>query len=176
MRSFFQSTLDHLKSALQKSANAVDFTALEPSDISFYAKENLGRKRDTMPQIEDFDKVLMHFSNAVNKGCGVNKVRKKLSSLKPAQNEINVEKVQKMYDDGYDWKSRKYLISKDNYIMDGHHAYALGLQLEPDSEVDCYRVNLKGQELLRRLNLMKASKNLDLNDNITKAFMNLLGA
>lgn len=150
----------------------VDFTALEPSNISFYAKENLGRKRDTMPQIEDFEEVLMHFSNSVNKGKGVKKVKRKISSLKPAQNEINLEKIQNMNVDGYDWKSRKFPISKDGYILDGHHAYALGLQLEPDCEVDCYRINLPATEALRRLNLMKVSGKRDLDDNnITKAFI-----
>ena len=144
----------------------------------FYGKPNLNRSRDSMPQIdeEDADLVAMHFANTVGgKRSGVRKVKKRIGDLKPAQNEINEEKVDKMLIDGYDWRGRTYFISKDDYLGDGHHAYALGLSQDPDAMVDCYQIMLKGKEMIRRMNLLKITRKEDLESNqLEKALRNIL--
>lgn len=138
---------------------------------SFFDKPNLGRERSTMPQVDadDIDSFIIHFSNhAGGKSKGVEKKRIRIGDLNPSQNEIDEEKVNKMEAEGYDWRARVFLISKDKFVIDGHHALALGLLQDPDAEVDCYVVNLKGKELLRRTNLLKISRKEDLNGNEVK--------
>jgi len=47
------------------------------------------------------------------------------SELNPAQGEINREKVQELIDDGVTDSMRVPLVvSKNNYIVDGHHRWA----------------------------------------------------
>ena len=120
-----------------------------------YMGESLGRNRADMPQINesDLDSLLIHFSGN-SKDAGVTKSTMKLSKLKPSQDDINVDKVI----DGLtndNWKERNYVVSKDNYIVDGHHSWASGLEINPDEEVTVYKVNLPIKELIRRTKLLK---------------------
>lgn len=159
----------YINGVLQKTSTA-DISAITPSNLSFYTKQNLGRKRETMPQL-DMNDVLIHFSNEVGKGKGVKRIKKPLSKLKPAQEEVNLDKIIGMQKSGYDWRSHGFVISRDNYIMDGHHAYALGLEEEPDYPVNCYKINLPAKELIRRCNQLKNTKKEDIDGNLTKAFV-----
>lgn len=154
--------------------STIDFGAVTPSNLSFYKKPNLGRKRESMPQIENMDEVIIHFSDKVGSGKGVKKLKKSISKLKPSQDEVSIDKLKKMQEDGYDWRNRMYLISRDNYLMDAHHAYAIGLEEEPDYQVTCYKVNLPAKELIKRCNLLKNTKNVDISDNLTKAFLQII--
>lgn len=133
-------------------------------------KNSYGRARSTMPQIDEevLDEYLIHHAE---KGL-VKKVTRKLTDLIPTQNEINEDKIlEKIQDFSTNFKERKYIISNDNYILDGHHDWAHGLEEDPDCEVTCYRINLPIGELLRRSNLMKISKQRDLYDNISKCII-----
>ncbi len=168
----FPNFVEHIQGILQKTTTA-DISAITPSNLSFYTKQNLGRKRETMPQL-DINDVLIHFSDKVGKGKGVKKVKKALSKLKPAQDEVNFDKLVDMQKNNHDWRNRVYFISRDNFLMDGHHAYALGLEEDPEYEVTCYKVNLPARDLIKRCNQLKSSKKEDLQGNLTKAFFVLL--
>lgn len=168
-QTMFPSVLEQLEKILNKATTA-DFSAITPSNLSFYSKQNLGRKRNTMPQLDKND-VLIHFSNEVGKGKGVKKVKKSLSKLKPAQEEVNFDKLVDMQKGGHDWRSREYIISRDNYIIDGHHSYAIGLEEEPDCEVTCYKINLPATDLIKRCNQLKSTKKEDIEGNLTKAII-----
>lgn len=170
-KTMFPNVLEHLEKILKKTTTT-DISAITPSNLSFYSKQNLGRKRNTMPQLDKND-VLIHFSNEVGKGKGVKKVKKALSKLKPAQDEVNFDKLIDMQKGGHDWRNREYVISRDNYIIDGHHAYALGLEEEPEYEVTCYKINLPATDLIKRCNQLKSTKKEDIEGNITKAIIQL---
>ena len=62
------------------------------------------------------------------------------------------------------WKSRKYIISLDGYLLDGHHSWAAGLEKDEEASVDVYRVNLPIAKLITRTNKMKIAKKVDIAD------------
>lgn len=132
--------------------------------------DSLGYKREDMPQVdsENVADFVLHFNDKV----GVTKVTRKLSKLKPAQQEIDEDKVYdflgKHFSDEKPSTS-KYIISNDNYLLDGHHRWAAALELsKDDTEVDCYRVNLPAKELIRQAGKLKMTKKKDIEDNILK--------
>lgn len=141
-----------------------------PSGFSYenFMTMSKGVKREDMPQVEEenIDDFLIHFSN---NNAKISKVKKPLNKLKPTQGEISDDKILKNFERGGDeYKTRKYIISKDNYILDGHHSWATGLELEPEAEVDCYKVNIPIDKLLRRTKMLKISGKRDIKDNVLK--------
>ena len=140
-------------------------------DFKYKKYSSLGRSRSSMPQIEkNFnDDLLIHFSRSLGKN-GVKKTKIKLCDLKPTQVEFNTQKIISILEEKSNpWKNTIFFVSKDNYIVDGHHRWAAGLELNQDQEVDCYVLKLPIKELLRRLNIMKVTSKRDVNDNILKS-------
>ncbi len=134
-----------------------------------YLPGSLGRTRDSMPQIKDseIDSFLLHFAGK-SKTTKVTKLKMKLKDLKPTQKEFNEDKIIQGLGNS-NWKKRIYIISKDNYLLDGHHSWGSGLEMNEDQEVSVYKVNLPIKELLRRSNLLKISSKKDVQDNIVKS-------
>lgn len=147
--------------SLQKGKNEFQYTDK--------MKHSLGYARKDMPQV-DADNVtdfVLHFNDKV----GVKKVKRKLSSLKPSQSEMNDDKVYHFVGQGIDGKNtkNKYIISNDNYILDGHHRWAADLELSNDEdEVSCYKINLPAKELIKQANKLKMTKNVDIDDDTLK--------
>jgi ADP-ribose pyrophosphatase YjhB (NUDIX family) len=132
---------------------------------SYYTSKSLGRKRESMPQIsinrlEDF---ILHFQGK-SKGVKVSKKMKMVKDLKPSQSDFNNNKIFGMIMSG-DVPDNKFIISKDCYIVDGHHRWATLLELNPNQEVPVYQINLPIKELLRRSNLLKMTGKSDIEDN-----------
>jgi len=154
---------DDLMQTLKKSFTTTSGESL--LKFNKYMHHNIGRKRDTMPQIssKDIDKFLIHFSDKVK----VVPVKVRLNSIKPSQSEFLEDKILDKTTDDH-WKTRRYILSKDNYLIDGHHSWAAGLEMQEDYEVDAYRINLSIKDLLRRTNLMKISRKEDLEGNQSK--------
>ena len=85
-----------------------------------------------MPQIYDANK----FAKVVKRRFGVRtrKMRLRPRNLKPSQNEINGEIVDKII------KTKKkhnnpLVVSEDNYIVDGHHRWAAAKKTKPNKPV-----------------------------------------
>jgi hypothetical protein len=86
-----------------------------------------------------------------------------VSALKPAQTEIIKEKafgmaigmLQKGKWDGLDLGS---IISKDNYIMDGHHRWAAVSLIDPKAKLQGTVIDLPGGPLVSALNLATVGK------------------
>lgn len=133
--------------------------------------DSLGKSREDMPQIseKDIDSFLIHFSGNSN-NASVKKVKIKLSKLKPSQNELNDDKVIEGLTNN-NWKDRNYIVSEDNYLLDGHHSWASGLEIDPEKEVTVYKVSLPARELIRRSNLLKITKTKDIDDNVVKSLL-----
>lgn len=128
---------------------------------------SLNYSREQMPQIdsENLTDFVAHFGEKV----GIKKVSKKLSQLKPTQNEINNDKLTDLYGESYreDFNPEKirYVISNDDYLMDGHHRWAAGLEADENAKVTCYQINLPIKQLVNRASKMKIAKKKDINDN-----------
>lgn len=145
---------------------AIDFL-LKEEDMLYkkYMDKSLNRKREKMPQIkgDNMDSVLLHFAQN-SSGASVSKKKMKLSKIKPAQNEMNESKIKKILRKSPKTINNPFLLSKDGYLMDGHHRWAADLQrYGEDHEVNVYQVTLDGKDLLKRLNQLKHSYKEDVN-------------
>ena len=122
--------------------------------------EDLPRAR--MPQIpkEEIDSIIIHFGN---KHGGLRKTSCPIKKLMPTQNEIDMDKVRKFIrKNDHNWKERRYIVSKDFKLADGHHDIVTGLIEDPDSEVTIYKSRLPIRKLIEVLNKMKVSNREDI--------------
>lgn len=144
-----------------------EYGGLTSSRYKFYDKESLGKKREQMPQV-DTDTIEEFRSKLEENGVKSNSVMMTIDNIKPTQGELNDKKVSDMIKKKYDWKSRIYLVSNDNYLLDGHHAYAVGLEDDPEQEVVAVKFDVDISELLKRANLMKMTSKVELNGKVLK--------
>lgn len=162
---FRKSVADYLNKAADETESLKEMLAYKGA-----MKGNLGYKREEMPQLdaEHLAEFIAHFGK---KKVSFKKVVRKLNQLKPAQSELNDDKVistaNAMEQGGI--KNRVLVISRDNYLMDGHHFWAAALETDSDHEVTCFRINLKGKDLISRAKKMKLTRRKDLEDNIIKS-------
>jgi hypothetical protein len=109
---------------------------------------NIARKK--MPQIRQ--KYIIDFIKMLKTdNVEIHKREMSVRNLKPTQNEINMNKVRTKYD-GFSTESEEvkpFIVSYDNYILDGHHQLFALKALDPDFKVFCYVINLKMLDLLK---------------------------
>lgn len=104
---------------------------------------NKGVDRKRMPQIDD--------NEEKKKELGLIEERIGIGELRPFQKEIDQDKVTSFLASGYSIPT-SWIISKDNYIMDGHHRWAATLEIyEPEEQVTVYRSELDAEELFKKL-------------------------
>lgn len=86
-----------------------------------------------------------------------------VGELKPAQTEIIVDKAV-AFALGFlntgqpDLDDMEAIVSKDNYIMDGHHRWAARFLIDPTAKVKVTRIDLPGGPLVTVLNLITVGK------------------
>lgn len=121
------------------------------TELQIKTDDCLGIARCDMPQIKEKD--LPEFMEYLkNNGIKVSETRVRLNSLKSTQNEINYEGVSskmKHFEGG--GKVKRFVVSKDNRIMDGHHQM-FALKALGRSFVPAYRVNATMEEVLKLAN------------------------
>jgi len=110
-------------------------------------QQTMGIDRKDMPQVSSKD--MTHFFNHL-KTKGVTVVKKKMdpSDLKASQGQFHKEKIQKMIDDIQNGKDvdKPIVVSKDNYVVDGHHRWLAHSNLGKD--VNAYHVNTNAKDLI----------------------------
>lgn len=130
-------------------------------------QSNLGRSRDTMPQIakDNYGKTLDHLKDKV----GITQQTVAVNQLKPSQSEINVDKVRKKMSlidevgiEGPD--DFTLMCSSDMHLVDGHHMWAALLQMDPSMTITVNVVDEPIKPLLARLNKLKHTSKADIND------------
>ncbi len=132
-----------------------------------YLPHSIGKSREQMPQIsqDNIYQYINHFSDKAK----VKIVDIAASSLKPSQSEFNESKILNLLmDNGF--VDRTYIVSKDNYLVDGHHAWAAQLESNASQAVRCIKVNIPIKQLLKRSNQLKISTKRDVND-VKKALL-----
>lgn len=105
--------------------------------------------RIQMPQIrrENIPDFLDHLRH---QGIDVSERSVAIKSLRPTQNEINTDKVKEKYQKLANGKEPKpFLVSYDNFILDGHHQLFALRTLDDSMKMTCYVVGLKMTELLK---------------------------
>lgn len=114
---------------------------------SKFCKGSKNIPRRLMPQIYN----PKEFSKKIQKKFKISSKTMKLSTkhLKPSQNEINgkiVEKVIKSYK-----KSKKHIpivVSRDGYVVDGHHRWAAHKKMNPNKKIKVLKMNAPIQDAL----------------------------
>jgi hypothetical protein len=114
----------------------------------YVPQNNLNIPREEMPQISDANK--MDFVDWLEgQGIIVQYIDVPVALLRSVQDTIDLKKVQHLADTMPDVAMKKaVIISKDNYILDGHHRWLAILNRDPHQVIEAYRVNLPIKELL----------------------------
>lgn len=113
----------------------------------FVPKGNLGIPRRNMPQIEDSDQKEF-FSFMQKNGGKVSKEKLKASIIKPIQKEIRADVVKGFAKKSPEKLKKPLIVSKDNYLLDGHHRWLALLNQDKDIEVDVVKIGLPMKKLL----------------------------
>jgi len=110
-------------------------------------EDTMGIPRREMPQIDS--KNHKHFFDHLKKN-NLSVVKKTVdpSKLKATQGHFNKTKIQDMMKgiQGGKIEPKPIIVSKDNYVMDGHHRWLAHSNLNKD--IDVHQVNVKAKKLL----------------------------
>lgn len=109
---------------------------------------SFGVPRSKMPQIRahKYDKFVEYLNNG---GIPIRMESIPVDGLIPTQNGLNTENVKKKIKElkkGYKYKP--LIVSKDNYILDGHHTWAAASTLNKSAKIPCISVGLNIKNLL----------------------------
>ena len=144
----------------ERLAKAVDHGITKSADLCKInppvCKGNLGISRDKMPQFPNM-RVRDSFLDKLRKeGVRVSEGTVKVGQLKASQEEIQAKKTIGMVGAylGGDFPDIKdpIVISRDGYIVDGHHRWAALITVSPGEEMNVIRVGMPIKELLTLVN------------------------
>jgi hypothetical protein len=114
----------------------------------YVPQTSLDLPRGSMPQITQAN--TMEFIDWLeNQGIVVQFLSMPVALLKSAQKEVDSKKVVALQN-SQSISTKPFIISKDNYIFDGHHRWLALLNRDPHFSVDTYRVNLPLKDLLTK--------------------------
>lgn len=142
----------------------------------YVPKKNLGIARSQMPQIKS-TKVPDFIRCLGGQGIGVSKGVVRADSLNATQREINTSKVEALAANPANKKhlQKPVIISKDDYLMDGHHRWMALLTQDPDARMPVVRVNLKIRDLLDAANGYDGVECKDIAASLLKIARQILG-
>jgi len=136
---------------------------------------NLGISRSDMPQISSKD-VPEFIKWLASNGVKVSRRKAHADSLSATQKEINQSKVEalasKPSNRGH--LEKPVIISRDNYLMDGHHRWMALLTMDKDAVIPVVQVNLKIRDLLTMANNFGGVQRKDLVASILKIAHDIL--
>lgn len=146
----------------QKESNSPDneiaykLLKFDNFDKDEYLSNHSNIDRSKMPQIpeNELDTILIHF---MNRHGGIRKEVVPITKLQPTQNELDMDKVRDMIKSDHNWRDRKYVVSKEYKLCDGHHSIICGLIGDPDASVTVYRSKLPIEKMIQILNRLKVT-------------------
>jgi hypothetical protein len=114
----------------------------------YVPQTSLEMPRESMPQITQAN--TMEFIDWLeNQGIVVQFLSIPVALLKGAQGNVDPEKVAALQNSP-SLNTKPFIVSKDNYVFDGHHRWLALLNRDPHFSVDTYRVNLPLKDLLEK--------------------------
>lgn len=139
------------------------FVSFVQEKIQMPKTGNLGFKRKDMPQVEG--KNIPKFLDFL-KSEGVKYTEKLIDSkkLRPTQGQFNQEKIQAMIDTIDTKKQNPIMVSKDGYVIDGHHRWLAHYNLERKMPV--IEINLDINDALDKMHDFPLSINRSLKEDI----------
>lgn len=111
--------------------------------------------RNLLPQIPE------HEVDNFIKYCKDNDVdckilRKKASSIKPIQKDLNKSKIKDIVKNGQ--SGAPLIVSGDNYLMDGHHRWAASLVEDLEKPITCLKFSCPIKKLILMAHLFDGSE------------------
>lgn len=124
--------------------------------------KSLGIKRKDMPQIEG--KNIPKFLNFLKQN-NIKFTEKLVESkkLKPTQNQFNQQKIQVMIDAIDTKKQNPIMVSKDGFVIDGHHRWLAHHNLS--RKISVYEIDLKIEDALDVMSNFPLSISRELKEN-----------
>ena len=137
-----------------KRTDHPDLTELKVNGTLLFGDEGMGIARKDMPQIPGKRRPEF-LADLAKEGVTVEKEKVDPKTLKPIQKEISSARsgaiYQKFRDEGQIPKDERILVSKDGYVIDGHHTWgaAVGFSFDNASaKLPIYRISLDAKEAL----------------------------
>jgi predicted ABC-type ATPase len=139
---------------MAKRTDHPDITEISVSGTLLFGDEGMGIARKDMPQIDA--KLRPEFlSDLASKGIKTTEEDIDPKTLKPIQKEISGSRSGAIYENyrkqGEIPDQQRILISKDGYVIDGHHTWAASVAFAFDNEsakLPVYRLDMTGKEAL----------------------------
>lgn len=86
------------------------------------------------------------------------------TNVKASQSDLNVDKIKTLMNDNPEALAKPIIVSKDGYILDGHHRWAALLYKSPHTKIPAYRINVSIYELIDLGNKFPKSFNKDITE------------
>jgi predicted ABC-type ATPase len=131
-----------------------DITELHIDGSPLFGEEGLGIARKDMPQVPAERREEFLADIARDKGVQVTAEDVDPRTLQPIQKEVSAARAgaifRKFADQERIPEGQRILISKDGYVVDGHHTWAasVGLAFDHDSKLPVYRLSVNAREAL----------------------------
>jgi hypothetical protein len=138
-----------------KRTDHPDLTEISVGGTLLYGDEGMGIARKDMPQIPGKERA--RFLAEIDKGQGVTSTAEEIdpTTLKPIQKEISAARsgaiFNKFREDGAIPQDERILISKDGFVVDGHHTWGAAVAFafdNPGTKLPVYRLSVTAQEAL----------------------------
>jgi hypothetical protein len=138
-----------------KRTDHPDLTEISVQGTLLYGDEGMGIARKDMPQIPGKERA--RFLAEIDKGQGVTSTAEEIdpTTLKPIQKEISAARSGAIYnkfrEDGGIPADERILISKDGFVVDGHHTWGAAVAFafdNPGTKLPVYRLSVTAQEAL----------------------------
>lgn len=117
------------------------------SDIKI-PKSDLNLPRKSLPNISA-DQYPAFFAWLKEQGVKITKSVKKIKDVKPSQGEFNPERILSVFKNKFDSSQKPAILSKDNYILDGHHRYAAAWNMGPTTPYHVIQIDLNIKDLIK---------------------------
>lgn len=118
---------------------------------------NLGLSREEMPQLDE--ETTWRFIRDLQKVDVATSAKNiQVADLRATQREISTEKIASILKEISSGEKsirdlgKEIIVSKDHYILDGHHRWATLLVHDPQNTMSCLQVDLKMTKLIRIAN------------------------
>jgi nicotinic acid mononucleotide adenylyltransferase len=147
-KTFYGGVPSHLSERFSKEMFEAVKKGLSPITINL--KDSLNLPRNKMPQIKHED--IQDFILDLEKnGISISTKQLAIKDLKPTQKEVNPSKIIKKKEEINDGSLniKTFIVSLDNYILDGHHQLFAMRDINMDIKVSAYVVGLKMEDLLK---------------------------
>jgi ribosomal protein S18 acetylase RimI-like enzyme len=139
-----------------KRTDHPDLTELKVNGTMLFGDEGMGIARKDMPQIPS-ERRGEFLADLAKEGVSVDEESIDPKTLKPIQKEVSSSRSGAIYnrykEQGGIPQEQRILISKDGFVIDGHHTWgaAVGFSFDnPNAKLPVYRLSLTAQEALDR--------------------------